>query len=293
MQFVKVFGSTLLAILVTISIGVLGIIVTLNMTLLDPDFVVDEMDKYDVYSVIFDEVKEHIPEIIPEEVIDDLFTRYRPWLEEQVHKIIYAVYSFIKEGKELNVVISLEPIYGNMEETIMGYIYDYLPPALVNAPEYLIEPYISGIYQEIKPYIPDEIVLNEETVGTEVITGLEEVRQVLHYMRIVYIIAVSIIVLALIVIALLYRWRFRPFSLYAGIAFICAGVIALINALVARSLIAGADLFAEADFAPEGLQEIVVQIITDSTQPLLYYGIGFAVAGMALLLSSFFVRQLE
>jgi hypothetical protein len=292
MKFIKVFASTLLAIFIVLALGVLGIVVTLNLTVLNPDFVIAELDTFDVYTIVFDEIKEHVPEVIPEEALDDLFIQYKPWIEEQIHKIVYSSYSFIKEGSELNIVISLESIKGSLDETIKDHIYDYLPPALQDAPEFLLEPYISQIYQEIEPYIPDEIVLDEATVGTEVITAFEETRQVFNYVRLAYIIGLCVAVFSLLILALLYRWRFKPFALYAGIAFTLAGVISIIGALLARSTIAGMDFLTGGDFMPEGFQEIIVQVIANSTQPLLYYGIGFMVAGLALLISSILIGHI-
>jgi hypothetical protein len=292
MKFIKVFASILLVIFIVLALSVLGIVVTLNLTVLNPDFVIGELDTFDVYTIVFDEVKEHVPEVVPEEVLDDLFIQYKPWIEEQIHKIIYSSYSFIKEGGEFNIVISLESIKGSLDETIKEHIYEYLPPALQDAPESLLEPYISQIYQEIEPYIPDEIVLDEATVGTEVITAFEETRQVFNYVRLAYIIGLCVTVFSLLIIALLYRWRFKPFALYTGIAFTLAGVISIISAFLARSTIAGMDLLSGGDFMPEGFQEIVAQVIANSTQPLLYYGIGFVVAGAALLISSIFIGQM-
>ena len=293
MKFIKGIISSLLVFLVVIALSLLGLIVTLNMTVLNPDFVVKEMDTLDIYSVVFDEIKEHVPEEVPEQALDDLFIEYKPWIIEQIHTIVYSGYSYVKGGEEFSVTISLEYIKAGLEQNIIDYIRDYLPPALLDAPESLIEPYISEIYDEIAKYIPDEIELDEATVGSEVVAGLEQVRQIIDYIRIAYIIAVFVIVFSVLILALLYSWRFKPVARYTGIAFIAAGLISLINALLARATNIGVNLLSGENFIPSGFNEIAVQIITDSTRPLLYFGIGIVVAGVSLLLVSIFTRQAE
>ena len=87
------FSGFFCSLLVTV-LFLLGIIVTINLTVLNPDFVVSEFEKLDIYSVIIDQAKAELPgeELIGDETLDNIITELKPWLEEQTTVVIHAVY---------------------------------------------------------------------------------------------------------------------------------------------------------------------------------------------------------
>src|SRR4030042_3935956 len=102
-----VFGFLLFDVLV-----LLGLIISLNLTVLNPEFVTGELDKLDVYPAIIEQAKTMLPsqQFIDDETVDKIVSELRPWFEEQADKVIGDVYAYLKEDRELNVVISLEQV---------------------------------------------------------------------------------------------------------------------------------------------------------------------------------------
>src|SRR4030066_441889 len=118
MNVVRGFFSGVLCFLLFDALALLGIVITLNMTILNPDFVTSELDKLDVYSVVIDQAKAQLPvqEFIDAETVDEIVTELKPWFEEQADTVIRDVYAYLKGEQELDVVISLEPVRDVVKE---------------------------------------------------------------------------------------------------------------------------------------------------------------------------------
>src|SRR4030042_176486 len=141
-----VFGFLLFNVLV-----LLGLVISLNMTVLNPDFVTAELDKLDVYSVVIEQAKTMLPsqEFIDAETVDEIVTELKPWFEEQADKVIRDVYAYLKENRELNVVVSLEPVRAAVKENVREAVLTSLPPQLQGVPQSQIDAYMSQIYAGI------------------------------------------------------------------------------------------------------------------------------------------------
>ena len=113
--FSGIFSFVLVVFLVT-----LGIVVTINHTILNPDFVISELDKLDAYSIIADQVKTQLPEEEPYivQVIEETLAELEPWLKDQTATVVYSGYAYLKGKEELNIVIPLEQVRANLKENL-------------------------------------------------------------------------------------------------------------------------------------------------------------------------------
>ena len=288
------FSGFFCSLLVTV-LFLLGIVITINMTVLNPDFVVSEFDTLDIYSVIIDEAKAQLPgeELIGAETLDNIITELEPWLEEQTAAVIHAVYGYLKEDQELNVVISLEPIRAIAQENLRQTVLESLPPQLQGASESQIEAFLSQVYGEIDNLIPQHFELNETSLGPEIMAGLEQARQIVGYIAIGYKVLIGIAVLLVLLVALAHWWQPKPIARSIGIVFTLVGIFFTITALFSR-LITGAisRLAGQSDILFE-LQPKLSQLVTDVMAPLQMYGIGFLIAGIALIIISVLLRSPE
>src|SRR4030066_1153261 len=107
MSAVRGFCSGVFCFLLFDVLVLLGIIITVNLTVLNPDFVTAELDKLDVYSVVIEQAKTQLPvqEFIDTETVDEIVTELKPWFEEQADTVIHDVYAYLKREQELDVVI--------------------------------------------------------------------------------------------------------------------------------------------------------------------------------------------
>jgi hypothetical protein len=137
MNVVRGFFSGVFCFLLFDVLALLGLIITVNLTVLNPNFVVSELDKLDVYSVIAEQAKALLPnqEFIDDETVDELVSELKPWFEEQAKTVIRAIYDYLKGEQELNVTIPLEPVRTAVKENAREAILESLPPELQGAPQ--------------------------------------------------------------------------------------------------------------------------------------------------------------
>ena len=177
MSAVRGFFSGVFCFLLFDVLALLGIIITLNMTVLNPDFVTSELDKLDVYSVVIEQAKAQLPgqEFIDAETVDEIVTELRPWFEEQADTVIRDVYAYLKGEQELDVVISLEPVRTAVKENAREVVLGSLPPELQGASQSQIDVYMAQVYVGIDNVIPATFQLNESSAGQQITAQLEQV----------------------------------------------------------------------------------------------------------------------
>ena len=288
------FAAFICFLLVTV-LFLLGIIVTINLTILNPDFVVSEFDKLDIYSVIIDEAKAQLPgeELIGAETLDNIITELEPWLEEQTAAVIHAVYGYLKEDQELNVVISLEQVRAIAQENLRQTVLESLPPELQGASESQLEAFLSQVYGEIDNVIPQHSELNESSLGPEIMAQLEQARQIVGYVELGYRVLIGVAILLVLLVALAHWWQPKPIARSVGIVFIVVGISFTLATLLSRFIPAAISRLAgQSDILFE-LQPKLSQLVTDVMAPLQMYGIGFLIAGIALIIISVLLRSPE
>ena len=163
MKVLKGFGTAILSFLLFLSLSVFGVAFMLNSTLLNPDFVTEQMDKIEVSTLVREITEEQIAEQLPEEAsfvqdaIYDIIAEQEPLLKEQVNTAIHAAYDFLLgETENLNIVISLEALKESLKDSLWNSINEYLSDGLVELPEDLLKPYIEQHYDEFAEEIPEE-----------------------------------------------------------------------------------------------------------------------------------------
>jgi hypothetical protein len=78
MSAVRGFFSGVFCFLLFDVLAFLGLVITVNLTILNPDFVVSELDKLDVYSVIAEQAKTLLPsqQFISAEIVHPVASPY-------------------------------------------------------------------------------------------------------------------------------------------------------------------------------------------------------------------------
>src|SRR4030042_1172298 len=242
MSVVRGFFSGVLGFLLFDVLVFLGLIISLNLTILNPDFVTAELQKLDVYSVVIEQAKTMLPsqQFINPETVDELAQELKPWFEEQADKVIRDVYSYLKEDRELNVIISLEQVRALVKEKVKEAALELLPPELQGVPQSQIDAYMSQVYSGIDSVIPASFILNEAAVGSQIMAQLEQIKQIISYISTAYKVLILLAVVLVLLIALAQWWRPKPITLSIGITFTLVGVAcilgSLLNSLMAQML---------------------------------------------------------
>ena len=295
MSAVRGFFSGVFCFLLFDVLALLGIIITLNMTVLNPDFVTSELDKLDVYSVVIEQAKAQLPgqEFIDAETVDELVTELKPWFEEQADTVIRDVYAYLKEEQELNVVISLEPVRTAVKEKVREVVLESLPPELQGASQSQIDEYMSQVYTGIDNVIPATFQLNETSVGQQITAPLQQIKQIIGYIDTAYKALIALAVLLVLLIALAHWWQPKPITRSIGITFILVGVAGILGSLLDVLIIQALSRLAGESSLLLGLEAKLPQLAADLTAPIRMYGIGFLSAGVVLVVISVLFRSPE
>jgi len=295
MSVVRGFFSGVFCFLLFDVLALLGIIITLNLTVLNPDFVTSELDKLDVYSVVIEQAKAKLPgqEFIDAETVDKVLADVKPWLEEQADAVIRDVYAYLKGEQELNVTISLEQLRNAVKENLREIALNSLPPELQGVSQSQIDAYMSQVDAEIDKAIPANFELSEAVVGSQVVVQLEQVRKIIGYVDTAYKWLIGLAVVLVLLIALMHWWQPKPITRSISITFILVGAACILGPLLDVFIIQALSHLAGESSMLLGLQAKLPQLAADLTSPMRMYGIGFLSAGVVLIIISFLFRTPE
>jgi len=286
MNFLRSLALSLLSSLLVLSLSVFGFALTLNYTLLNPNFAVYEADRLDTPSLAEEWLGEQIPPSTPylAEVLSETITDLEPWIKDQVQAGIYTSYDyFLGRSQSLNLVISLEPVREKFKQNLRQAILDSLPPELEEASPSQIEMYLNQAYREIDEKVPEEFELNESSLTPDVLAKLEQAKQSIGYFQLGYKLLIGFIVLLILGIVLLNR-QVKGATRGIGIPFLTCGAVGYISTFIAK-------YFTETRLTkldiPTWLQTWLPQFVDDLLTPLEIFSIGLMIAGIALIIVSF------
>jgi hypothetical protein len=293
MSIVRGFFSGVFNFLLFDALVLLGLIISLNLTVLNPNFVTAELQKLDVYPAVIEQAKTMLPsqQFIDAATVDELVSELTPWFEEQANTVIHAVYAYIEEDRELNVAISLEPVRAAVKEKVTEAVTNSPPPELQGASQSQIDAYLSQVYTGIDSVIPTSFVLDESVVGPQVMAQLQQIKQIVGYIETAYKALIAAAIFLVLLIALAQWWQPKPITRSIGITFILVGVACILGPLLDYLIIQVLSKAIRSSGVLSGLQAKLPQLAADITAPLRTYGIGFLISGIALIVISVLFRS--
>ena len=292
MNLLKGLAIGLLSFLLLLSLSIFGVAFLLNQTILNPGFVSSEINKLDVPLLAEEFLSEQIPEEdFPEEfgdVLVNTITDLEPWMQQQVTDGINASYDYLTgSSQSLSVVISLDPVKETLRDNLWQAFLLSLPPELSGAPPAEIALYFDDFYQGFSEQIPSTYEVSESSLPPEVLSILEQVRQVINYFQTGYKFLIGFMLLLIVGIVLIDH-RVRGATRKLGAIFLPEGVLMLAGVFIAKYSV-GTQI-AKFDI-PSYLEEWLPQIVSDFIAPLLTLGIGLLVGGVVLLIVSFVYKR--
>jgi len=296
MNFLKGLALSLLSFLLFLSLGVFGTVYMLNSTFLNPDFVVSEVDKIPVASLIREMTEEQIGGQLPpeaeflEETIYGVIADQEPWLKEQVNAGIYSFYDFLLgKSERLSMIISMEPLKESLRDSMWQTFTQSLPPQLSGLPQAQIEQYFNEYYQQLSEQIPSSFEVDESFIPPEVMAQLVQARQYISYVQTVYYALIGLMVLLILGIILLRR-NVKDATRGLGITFLIYGAIEYAGIWATNHFAPTYFPLAE---IPSSLQTWLLQFLNDFLAPLQTFSIGLMAAGAALIIVSIVYPRLR
>jgi len=286
MKFLKGLALFILGSLLFLSLSTFGFVLTLNQTILNPDFVIRQVDRLDISSL----AKETLGGQIPQEqefmvkVVDDTLADLKPWLKEQVTGATYSLYDYL-EGKSqsLSLVVSLEPVKQSLRDNLRQAVLESPPAELAGLSPAEIESYLDEFYQQISQGIPSTFEFKETSIPSEFMTLVGQIKQIIGYFKLAYTAMIGLILLLILLIILVHR-EVRGSTRGIGTNFLVCGAFSLAEVLLAKN--AAGPLLTQASM-PAFLQTWLPQLLADSLAPLQMYSIILLAVGVILIIVSF------
>ena len=290
MSLAKKAAIGFLSFLLFCSLSTFGVTFAINRTVLNPDFVIAQLDRLDVPSLAGEVLREQLPleQILGEtefiaESVDDVIADLEPWIREQASAAIYAGYDyFLGRSESLSLIIDVEPAKETVRESLWQAFIESPPPELAGLPSAEVERHFDEFYQEFSEQIPTTFEINESMIGPEIMVRLEQARHYIGYVQIAYWAAIGAMIALILGIIFLHR-RVKGATRLIGGPCLSCGISALVGTLVIKYFVGA--MLTQIDL-PTQLQTWLPQFLNDLLAPMQMYGIGLVVAGVALLIVS-------
>jgi len=292
MKFLKGLVLSLLSLLLFLSLSIFGLALTVNYTILNPDFVVSELNKLDISSLAGEFLSQQIP---PEgefmtEAINDAISELEPWIKEQAGTVVYSGYDYLMgRSQSLGVIIPLEPVKENLRDNLREAFFKSLPPKLRGLPPAEIERYFNEYYQEFTKDIPSTFELDERSLSPGVMSELQQARQAIGYFQLGFKALIGFMLLLTLGIILIKR-EVKSATRGLGITFLTYGAFEYAGVFAANYFV-GPQLTQLQ--IPVSLQTWLPQFLADLQAPLEGFSLGLMIAGVVLLIVSFAYKSRE
>jgi hypothetical protein len=297
MNFLKGLALSLLGLLLYMALVIFGLVFMLNNTVLNPNFILREMDKLDVYLLVEEVIREEVVtqlEVSPDyepyvvEVIDDTMADLRPWVREQVRYLVYTGYDyFMGRSWHLYLSISLEPVRDSLKENLRENVLSSPPPEFAGLPPAIMELALNEASSQIDEQIPPGFDFDQDSLNPEDAAHLEQVRQYIGYIQLGYKLLIALILLLILGIVLIHR-EVRGATRSLGVTFLSCGVVIYLSNFLARYFVSPRllEMSLPADF-----QTKLPILMADFHAPLDWYAIVLAAIGVVLLVVSFVYKR--
>ena len=287
MKVLKGMALGLAGFFLFLSLFFLGLIFTLNSTILNPQFMVDEVEKLDLATAV--------REILTDQVLlDDAYIAainetlldLKPWINQQISDAIYTVYDYLSgESEDISFTVPMETLKLKLVDNLAQAYLRSPPPEYARLPASEKERYLANIRQQTLDTVPAKIEVNEINLGADIFQALRQAREIINYIRTGYFALIGSVVVLIVLVVFILR-EAKSISRSLGIIFILAGAISVAAFLILKSAIVGMTL--SYDIMPE-FQAWMPVVINDVLSPWGVFGFSFLACGIILLAISFFV----
>ncbi len=274
-------------ILLCLVLTAFGPLFVINNTLLNPDFVTAEVQKFQVAEFFKEAYLKPLPAgdryaAFINETIEDL----RPWLQQEMVKNVSGMEEYVLGNTDnLTISTSLDPVKNAINTTFSKNLSESPPPE----------------FQQLSPenkalavkQLEAQMAAQVDAIPSVIVpdTGLrdllDDLREPVKFLRVSYWIAIGAIIALFAAIYFLGR-RVKPVARTVGIVVFIAGLLntalfmSVNDALLAQAL---------SPALPDSIKVWAFGAVQDVFRPLNIYSIAFMIIGFALVIFSIRVKS--
>jgi len=298
MSFLKGLLATLLTLLLFLSLAAFSTLFALRSTLLDPDFVVAQVEKLDVAALVEEVTDFQLNGQTPpeaaflEEAMYRAIAENEPQLKEQARAAIYSGYDYLLgKSDRLDIAISLEPIKEDLKERLWQAFQqnkESLPPEVAALPPEMLEQYFDDFYQPFAADIPSEFSINESSIPPDMMSLVAISRQNARYVETAYYALIALMAVLVLCLILIHR-SVKGVTRELGVTFLIYGVLEYAGVWATQRYMPSLPM----PDIPPSLLTWLNGFIADLIAPMQVLGIGLMATGAALIIVSFVYPRLR
>lgn len=292
MSLLKGIALGLAGFFLFVSLSILGLFVTLNVTILNPDFIVSETEKLDITGIVSTYIKDQLSNLDQSYIsaLDATITQEKPWIYQQIKKSVYASYDYLLGASDqLHFDIPLGEIKQNLSDNLVQSILRSPPPEYQRLVPQDKEVYLHNLKQQIQEAIPSNynLEINRDIIGADGIKVLKNIKEGIRYFKTAFWVIICFIVLMILLIALIER-RIRGIFRVLGIIFLISGVLEIVTYFVLKLVL---PLLIPASDLPAQINSWLPIFINDLVSPAGLFGLIVLLPGGICLTTSFLVKE--
>ncbi len=269
-----------------------GLVLTINVTLLNSSFAYGEVQKLNVPAVVHELVGESTPsgEKYFISGIDKAISDIKPWLDQQIHNVIFSSYDYLSGRADgINVSIDTADIRQTLVKSLTTSYLENAPSQYTSLPADQKTRYLSDLQNQFLDAFPATVDINQDSIGESGMHTLQQIRTIVSYIHAVYFTLIVACVLFILAFILLQR-KMRDIFRALGLVFLASGLVVTISffiiRLVAPQTVVGSNL-------PVEIQNWVPRVIMDTISPLMIFGISLLATGLVVCVISFFLHRVD
>jgi hypothetical protein len=266
----------------------LGIAIAVNCTLLNPQFMVSEIEKLDINSVAHQAIADQLPSdyrsYLP--VIDATLVEIKPWVNQQIHEIIYRSNDYILgKTSEFKITVSTASVTPILVNNLTQSFLQAPPSEYLQLTSAQKSQYLAEFQQQLRDAIPSTLEINQDMLGAEGAQMLQQARELAGYVRSsLYVLAITAAMLILLMILIIRNKKVASRSL--GIIFLIEGAFGAISFFTAKHFVPPVLPLTN---LPGSVQSWSIQFVNDLILPVGVFCLSLLAVGIALVIVSFFI----
>lgn len=310
MQAVKVILAIFLSILLFATLSVVGVLLTLNQTVLKADFVVRQVDRLDiseaaaeildedlVAAMVGDELPIGTDFLMP--ILLDTLDQAEPWVKEQVAAAVYEIYGYVRgQGDTLSIDITFTGVRDTLEANLTAALADELPPELLELlPELAQLPpeqrqaLVAQLMPTLMSQIPESVAVDLADVSPDAVDALTQARGYLGYYNVAFWGSIGLAIFLALLIVLVFR-SVRGAGITLGVVFVLYGALMLVARFTADiTLLPFLSPYLLMTAQSPQITEWAIGLLYEMLGPALWLGAGFTGAGLILIVGGALARR--
>ncbi len=292
MKVLRGITVVLVTLILAVALVPLCLLLVVNNTVLNPHFVIQNINHIDVMRAADDYLTDLVPAESAQfhEAIRMTLEQNQVWIKQQINEVILDSYAYLLTKTEnWSIQIETESIANNLFDNLLSAYEQSLPFDYAELSVSERQQYIADLRSQFMAAVPGQIRITKDDVPLETWPKIQQAREIIGYIKIGYYSTIAVCGLMILSLFLLYLKIKKPFRIL-GILCISEGVIGTAGFFITRLVI---PQFIPISEMPAFIQGYIPVWINNLLLPWGIFTICLLIIGAGFLVISFLVHDAE